>query len=166
MSFKLSRIISCSFKISSGLMHALIELVVAQDLFGFIKILTKNGTFTLDEYNAKLKSLELQSHEASDKPQVVPEKGKKLPGKALSLFVHIRNFPLIIRTLVDRCSYDDFVLTSALALVNVTERIMANEFRHHEIDILEDKIVEYLDMRKRVYADYPDLIGSAKPKVN
>ena len=50
--------------------------------------------------------------------------------------------------------------------MDVTERIMANEFRHHEIDILEDKIVEYLDMRKRVYADHTDLIGSAKPKVS
>ena len=152
----------CILNMPPDYMHDGLEGVVAQDLFGVIKILVKKGIFTLEEYNSQLKSLDLHSHEAADKPQLVPLKGKKLPGKALSLLVHVRNFPLIIKHLVD--DPEDDIMKFALMLVDITNRLTAAEIRNYEISVLEDKIVEYLDARKDIFAEFPLLLGTAKPK--
>ena len=152
----------CILGMPPDYMHDILEGVVAQDLFGVTKIFVKKGVFTLEEYNTRLKNLDLHSHEAADKPQVVPLKGKKLPGKALSLLVHVRNFPLIIKHLID--DPEDDILKFALMLVDISNRLTAAEIRNYEIAVLEDMIVEYLDARKDIFAEFPILLGSAKPK--
>ena len=143
-------------------MHDLLEGVVAQDLCGGIKILSSKGWFTLEEYNNKLKSFRYTSYESNDKPQEISKKAKKLSGKACSLWVHARNFPLILKDFVE--DQNDEVLSLLLLLVDITARITATEFRHHEVDDLESKIVKYLDNRKPIYEAFPDLIGTVKPK--
>ena len=120
-----------------------------------------SGWFSLENYNKQLRNFDFSSYESPDKPQLVPEKGNKLPGKAVSLWIHCRNFPLIIRSLVrDEC---DPVLALALLLVDITARLMAMEFHSYDIVVLEEKIVQYLDNRKVVYEEHP-LIGRPKPK--
>ena len=143
-------------------MHDHLEGVVAQDLFGGIKILIKKGWFTLEEYNHALNKVGYSSYEASDRPQDVPKKGRKLSGKACSLWVHARNFPLIIRNLVQ--DEDDDVLEFLILLVDITARITASEFRNHEICALEERVIKYLDTRKTLFASYPDVLCTAKPK--
>ena len=143
-------------------MHDLLEGVVAQDLLGGIRILIRKGWFNLESYNLSMKNLQYLSYEASDKPQDVPKKGRKLSGKACSLWVHIRNFPLIIKNLVE--DEEDEILSLLLLLVEITARITASEFRHHEIHALEEKVIKYLDERKRLFVSYPDLLGTVKPK--
>jgi hypothetical protein len=143
-------------------MHDLLEGVVAQDLLAGIRILIKKSWFTLEQYNLSMKNLQYFSYEASDKPQDVPKKGRKLSGKACSLWVHIRNFPLIVRNLVE--DEEDEILSFLLLLVDITARITASEFRHHEIHALEERVIKYLDERKRLFVSYKDLLGTAKPK--
>ena len=74
----------------------------------------------------------------------------------------MRNFPLIIKHLVD--DPEDDIMKFALMLVDITNRLTAAEIRNYEISVLEDKIVEYLDARKDIFAEFPNLLGTAKPK--
>ena len=127
-----------------------------------IKIFVQKRWLTIADYNRRLKELGFYSYEAPDKPQDVPNKGKKLPGKAVSLWIHARNFPLIIKPFVQ--DLDDEVLKLSLLLVEITSRLTALEFRDYEISILEDKIIEFLDVRKEVFESYPELLGTTKPK--
>ena len=153
----------CIVNFPPDFMHDHLEGVAAQDLFGVIKILLHQEEFNLDDYNERLKNFPFSGHEAADKPHLVPSKGNKLPGKALSLLVHLRNFPLIIKYLAGDSQNE--IIRFALLLVDITLRLTAAEIRPYEISILEDKIVEYLDRRKEILAEYPDILGTAKPKV-
>ena len=76
--------------------------------------------------------------------------------------VHMRNFPMIIKHLID--DHENEVLKFALMLVDITLRLIAVEIRKYEIAILEDKIIEYLEARKDIFAEFPDLLGKLKPK--
>ena len=41
---------------------------------------------------------------------------------------------------------------------------MASEFHEYEIDILEEEILSYLDLRKSIRAEFPNLMKNPKPK--
>ena len=71
-------------------------------------------------------------------------KDKKLPRNA-------RHFPLIIQDMIE--DPEDNILQFLLLLVDIIARITASEFRNHEIDDLEGKIVKFLDDRKAIYED-------------
>ena len=130
-------------------------------MFGVIKILIMKRWFSIEDYNKRLKKFDFHSYEGADKPQAVPARGKKMPGKAISLWIHIRNFPLIIRPLVQ--DEADEVLQFSLLLADLTSRLTAVEVRGYEVEVLENKIIEYLDKRKSLFESYPEL-GTAKPK--
>ena len=85
-----------------------------------------------------------------------------LLGKAVSNWVHLRNFPLIIKGFVK--NYDDSILSFALKLHEIVERLCAQELFPYEVKILEDKIVVYLNLRKEVREEYPSLMPNSKPK--
>ena len=144
-------------------LHDLFEGVVAQDLCGIIKILSEKGWFSLDDYNNALKKQEFKSFERDDKPQEIKSfKAKKLPGKAVSVWTHLRNFGFLIHQFVG--DFDDQVLVLGLELADIVERVTAVECRQYEIDVLEEKILGYLDHRKEVFEEFPLQMGTAKPK--
>ena len=148
-------------------MHDALEGVAAQDLNAGIKILSSRRWFSLDDYNRKLKGLGFTSYESTDVPEAVPKNARKLSGKACSIWVHVRNFPLVVKGFLydnDDLKSDDEVLVWMLKLVDVINRLSATEFRNNEIELLETKIVEYLDTRKDIYEQYPDVLGTPKPK--
>ena len=145
-------------------MHDLMEGVIAYDLNAIVKIMIKKGWFSLKEYNEKMKKVGFFSYEASDKPYDVPEKSKKLTGKACSLWVHMRNFPLILQHFVNNVDEGEDVFILAMKLLDITNRMTAVEFRTHEIDTLEELIVNYLDIRKGLCERYPKLLVKPRPK--
>ena len=148
---------------ASGLILRIFVLTfIFQDLFGVIKIFVEKRWFTMEEYNTRLRQFKFSSYESADRPQDVPAKGKKMPGKAISQWVHARNFPLIMKPFVQ--NNDDNILELALLLVEITGRITAYEFREHEILLLEEKVTEYLDKRKEIFEVFGHLLGTAKPK--
>ena len=159
-----------SFHATTGfppdLLHNLFEGTISQDLLGILRILSKLKWFTLEDYNESLQKLSCKSHESSNRPQKIPldRKSKKLKGKACSIWVHIRNFPFIIRNLIKDEEHPVFQF--GLTLHEITERITAYEFQQYEIDVLEELIIKYLDERKVVFEEFPDLIGSPKPKTH
>ena len=145
------------------LLHDVFEGVISQDLCGIIKILAHKSWFTIKEYNQALQNHRFQSYEMNDRPQQIANpKAMKLPGKAVSIWLHMRSFGMIIENFV--IDYDDEVLSLGLELVDITERLCAVEFREYEIGILEEMIIKYLDQRKPILDDYPNLLGTPKPK--
>ena len=155
----------CCTGFPPDLLHDLLEGVISQDLLGVIRILSKKKWFTIEDYNNMLQSLNYRGSEASDRPQSVPLKNttKKLIGKACSVWVHMRNFPFIIRKFVK--NEEDPVLKLGLMLHEITERVTAGEIREYEIVVLEELIVSYLDERKIIAEEY-SLLGLPKPKTH
>ena len=133
---------------------------------GIIRILANRGQFSVEDYNKSLMNLKFSSYESGDKPYSVPvtrsKKIRKLKGKAVSQWVHIRNWPLVIKHLVkDSC---DDVITLGLNLHEIVERLTANEFFDYEVDLVEEKIVQYLKLRQTIHDEYPELMPNPKPK--
>ena len=132
-------------------------------MYGVIKVLIDTDWFSLEEYNRRLRTFQFKSYESADRPMELPLKNtKKMSGKACSQWVHVRNFPLIIRPFVR--DSDDEVLILGLLLVELTARITASEFRESDIQVLEEKVIDYLDKRLSVAEQYPTLMGNVKPK--
>jgi hypothetical protein len=115
------------------------------------------------KFSQALQSHRFKSYEMNDRPQpIVNRKALKLPGKAVSIWLHMRCFGMIMQRFVE--DYDDDVLSLALELSDITERLSAVEFREHEVDQLEQDIINYLDHRKLVFDEFPALLGTPKPK--
>ena len=159
-----------SFHCISGLppdfLHDLLEGVVSQDLLGIVRILNVKGWFSIKSYNSILKALKFKASEAGDRPENIPDnkKVKKLVGKAVSNWSHIRSFPLIIRNFdIDE---NEPALSLSLLLHEIVERLTASSFEEYEIGLLEEKIIEYLDLRSELYGEYPNLLGNPKPKTH
>ena len=76
--------------------------------------------------------------------------------------MHLRNWPSLIKRFI--LDNDDAVLSLSLLLHEVVERMLATEFYAYEIDILEEKIRQYLDLRKTIRSEYPNFMVNAKPK--
>ena len=139
--------------------------MLPQDLLGIIRILISKGWFQLDDYNNALRSNKYSFQESSNKPQQVVSsaKIKKLAGKATSHWVHIRVFPYIMYLNKWIKEADDPVFQLALQLHEITAYLTAEAIRQHEIDILEELIQSYLNLRKVVYVVFP-VLGRPKPK--
>ena len=140
------------------------EGCIPEDLLSINRILVRKGWMTINQYNSTLESVGFTSYESRDKPFPLQtqKKNKKLKGKAVSNWVHIRNWPLIVKKYILVNEYP--VLRLGLMLNEIVERLVALEFYEHEIDIVEDQIVNYLDLRKTVRDEFPDLMLNPKPK--
>ena len=74
----------------------------------------------------------------------------------------MRNWPLVIKRFVT--DNEDIVLLLGINLHDNVERLCAQEFFPYEIKVLEDKIVEYLNLRKIVREEFTNLMTKPKPK--
>ena len=80
----------------------------------------------------------------------------------MSQWVHARNFPMMVKKFI--AEKDDKVLEFALKMHEITERITATEFLEYEIDLLDECVIEYLDMRKQLRSEFPEFFKRPKPK--
>ena len=73
-----------------------------EDLQSILKALSNKKWFSEDQYNRALIKFSWSSHESTDRPQSVrlDSKTTKLKGKAISNWVHIRNWPIIIEPFI------------------------------------------------------------------
>ena len=146
------------------LMHDWMEGVIAEDLLSIIRTLASSNWFTIEEYNNELSKFGWYSYEANDKPCSVPisRKVSKLRGNAISHWLHVRYFPMIIKKFIINPADEALIL--ALKLHEITERITAPSFFDYEADILDEDIIDYLDARKLLRLEHPDLFKRPKPK--
>ena len=154
----------CVRSFPPDLLHDWMEGVLAEDLLSIIRTLSSKGWFSIESYNSALSKFGWTSYETGDKPQSVhtSRKATKLKGKAISQWVHIRNFPLIVRKFIK--DKKDSVLGMALKLHEITERITAAEYYQYEIEILNEAVIDYLDMRKTLRFEFPEFFKRPKPK--
>ena len=154
----------CITSFPPDIMHDLFEGVIPEDLLCIIRILVSKGWFTLQQYNTTLHNLEYAAYETGDKPYPVPtsSKVKKLKGKAVSNWTHLRNWPVVIRKFV--LDFEDEVLILGLKLHDIVERLTAQSFLPYEVDLLEEKITKYLNMRANIRSENPDVMSNPKPK--
>ena len=141
-----------------------VEGVVAEDLLSIIRALSVRYAFTLEAYNKVLSSFGWPSIEMSDKPQLIPLTSNvaKLKGKACSLWVNMRNWPLLIKKF--GINPDDEVLVLGLKLHELVERATAHEFEVYEIQLLHECVTDYLDLRMKLRCSYPSQFKKPKPK--
>ena len=79
---------------------------------------------------------------------------------------HLRHFGLIIKRLnVDRSMYEEDSFKLMLLLIYITERLMAPIIEEYELDSLEEDIILYLDLRKKIHQEYPSMMEKAKPNI-
>ena len=82
----------------------------------------------------------------------------------MSNWVHVRNWPIVLKAfIVDK---NDAVLALGLKLHEVTERLTATEFYPYQVQLLKEAVLEYLDMRKDIRLEYPQLLEKAKAKTS
>ena len=101
-------------------------------------------------------------------PEAVPKKAKKLSGKACSLWVHIRNFPLVVKDFLlnnDDVDSDDEVLIWVLKLVDIVNRITATEFRTMKLKIWSLKLWSILMLEKRSMISIPMFLERQNPSI-
>ena len=145
-------------------MHDLLEGVIPIDLLFIIRTLSSEGWFALESYNTALDRFQFSEEELRSKPQPVPEpssKIKKLRGKAISHWIHIRCFPLIMM-IKEWIKDPDQVFILALKLHEITEMVLAEKIEIYELEILDEISTSYLDLRMKLAEDYD--IESIKPK--
>ena len=132
------------------------------DLAFVIQKLVSLGWFTLASYNRALENFKFSSEEKKSRPQSVPDKAKKLKGKAISHWIHIRNFPLILVLNGWVKDSDNPVLRLGIKLNELTELVMAERLQSYELDEIEESTKNYLDFRMKLLDNYE--IETIKPK--
>ena len=142
------------------------EGVIAEDLLGVLKILTKKW-FSEEEYNAALRKHEYKSHESSDRPELINTKKSKLRGKAMSIICHLRNIGFILSYLnVSKEMFDEKCIQMIMKLSIIVEMLTAPVIRRYEVASLEEQIIEYLDIRKELFEEFPNCLNKPKPKTH
>ena len=132
-----------------------------------LKILISKSYFSQEDYNKAISRHAYRGYEASDKPEMIDIKKPKLRGKAFSILCHLRNFGFFINfinpssNLFSEDCYELFRRLSALV-----EFVMAPKIRHDEVVNFEEDIIEYLNLRSRIYQEYPGCMNKPKPKTH
>ena len=60
---------------------------------------------------------------------------------------------------------EDEMLNIGLKLHEVTERIMATEFLEYEVQLLEECVVDYLELRRRIRSQNPDSFNNRNQNI-
>ena len=140
---------------------------MAEDLLGILKILISKSYFNQEEYNRAIGRHVYKNYESSDKPEMIDIKKPKLKGKAFSILCHLRNIGFYISCISpsnDVFGEESYELLCRLsALVEV---VMAPRIRRHEVVIFEEDVIEYLNLRSKIYDDYSHLLNKPKPKTH
>ena len=110
----------------------------------------KQGKFTLDEYNAMMRDVRLKGHEVRDRPRKVKPKCEKLPGKALSVSLHIRLMPYVIWRLMGEPeeTEENELLELLLILHAFNEFLHADKVSLADVSNFKDLVVDFFEKRK------------------
>lgn len=138
--------------IAFDFLHDYCEGVGAFDAAYILKVyILVHKTFTVDAYNAALRSIVFRGQDARDKPQPIKNASlmKKLPGKAMSVVVTIRYLPSILQSIVGghRDLLSDNIFQLLLLLHELLEICLAEEIEKDELQHVRDLIGDYFALR-------------------
>jgi len=144
-------------------LHDWDEKVGACDALTILKVLIAEGHFTLKAYNSALQALPLSDYEAPDRPPSIQLNNDRIPGKALSVALHIKLMPVLIWR-VTRGIIPDTPLLRLLSIIHrVNEYLMADTFSVVDISDFQDLVVEFFHQRK-ICEDLYDGFVNKTPK--
>jgi hypothetical protein len=135
-------------------MHDFFEKIGPYDAQAGLLTLISQDKFTLLEYNALLRDLQLKGTEAGDRPPPVKPNGDKLPGKALAVSLHIRLMPLLLQRLL-REDEKSVIVDLLLIIHELREYIMADALSPADILAFEELVVQYFSKRKECSDRFP-----------
>ena len=137
--------------------------VIAEDLLAALKILISKKYFTEASYNDAMSKLSFKNYDA---PEKISIKASKLKGKAMSIMSHVRYFGLILKKIpgLDENIVNEDAFKLAISLSKHAEKLMAPAIRNYEVDLLEEDIMYYLDMRADMFQEFERFMGRPKPK--
>ena len=139
-------------------MHDFLEKTGPCVAASIIFALVNSGTITLLQYNAALTNIRLQDYERSDRPPPIKKDTKKLPGKALSIALHIRLMPYLFwqiggESWMPGKDHEDLMKLLQL-LLKLNEYIQADFMSIADVENLEDCWISYLETRKHCKEKY------------
>ena len=131
-------------------LHDLLEKVIPCDAASVLFGLIKQGHFTLDEYNTMMAKTCLQGYEVRDRPRKVKPRSEKLPGKALSVSLHIRLMPYVIwRLLGEPEEKIDNELPDLLGILHTfNDFVHADKVTLADLRNFKDLVVDFFEKRK------------------
>ena len=145
-------------------MHDVAEGIIAEDLLASIKILVSKKYFTAPDYNRVMSRIKY-GHE--EKPEEISLKAKRLKGKAMANFNHLRYFGMIIEKLgVDTKIFEEDSFKLVGMLIRATELLLAPRIQEYEVFNLKDIIEDYLEKRQDIFKNQnaKKLMPRMKPK--
>ena len=150
------------YSLPPDFMHDLLEGAVAEDLMTIIKILILKKYFHEGQYNNALKSFDYKS---GDRPEEISVKNNKIKGKALSILCHLRHFGFIVEKLNPSSELlSESVLQLYSALDGIVNVMMAPKIQRFELATFSEHVIDYLDKRKVIFAEFPTIEQKPKPK--
>ena len=127
--------------------HDFFEGVFAADIQFYLEYLVvKEKRISLEEFNRKLKNVQLTSRDSKNRPQnfKIRKKGAKYEGSAGSLRVLSRIITMILSNVLDDSAVGDLIIK----LVEVSELVTAPKLSKYEIEnVLYYTVIDYLDLR-------------------
>ena len=124
-------------------MHDFLEKTGPCDGAAIINGLISAGIITLEQYNRVLANIRLTDYERGDRPPKLKKDAKKLPGKALSIALHIRLMPVLLN--------------------RINEFLLADSFSIADTENLEDILISYFETREKCQEKY-NIFGNLTPK--
>ena len=133
-----------------------------------LKILISKKYFTEAEYNKAIRRHKYVGHESNDRPELIDVSKSKLKGKALSINTHLRNIGFylsFVNARPEMFNEESFLLIQKLH--SIVEFIMAPVVRTHEIQIFEEEIVSFLNLRQKLFEKFDGVhVHRPKPKTH
>jgi hypothetical protein len=129
------------------LMHDWLEKVAPVDCQSILMAFVKSGVFTLQAYNMALNNIKLETYEVGDRPFPVKEGDKKMPGKALSVALHVRLMPVVICSIAELDEECDLVRL-LVTVHSINEVLLADCLAQDDADYLQNLIMRYFTLRR------------------
>ena len=145
-------------------MHDFLEKTGPCDGAAIINGLISAGIITLEQYNRVLANIRLTDYERGDRPPKLKKDAKKLPGKALSIALHIRLMPFLLWQVKGDTWLQDQDLSKMVLLLNrINEFLLADSFSIADTENLEDILISYFETREKCQEKY-NIFGNLTPK--
>jgi hypothetical protein len=148
----------CIGQMPTDVMHDFCEKVASHDLMSVLKVLVSSQLFTFDEYNKLLRDVKLGDYEASDRPKPVNSKNVSIPGKAMSVALHLRLMPYFLWRILKGNVPDSDAIDLVVLLARLLEYIMADKLSVADIYNFEELVVDYFEKRSLCLQQYGSFI--------
>lgn len=154
----------CVGQMPLDIMHDFMERVAAFDAMSILKSLVSSGMFSFESYNSVLSEVKLLDYETADRPMLVNPKGKRIPGKAMSVSLQLKLMPFNIWRIQGGNVEESDLIDLLILLARIQEFLMADKLSYVDTDNFQDVVIEYFAKRKLCDEHHPEVFIKLTPK--